>query len=57
MKDELKLKLAILIMCLTWFGVFVYLTQRKHVKTLNIKPYEISKDFERMEELVTIKTK
>lgn len=57
MKDEIKFKLAILTMCLTWLGTFIYLTQRKHVKMINIKPYEISKDFERMEELVTIKTK
>lgn len=57
MKDEIKLKLAILITCITWFGAFIYLVQRKHVKTLNINPYEISKDFEKMEELVTIKTK
>ena len=54
MKDETKLKLAILIMCLTWFGTFIYLTQRKTVKTLNIKPYEISKDYERLEKLVEL---
>jgi len=57
MKDEIKVKLAILTMCLAWFGTFVYLTQRKHVKTIKIKPYEISSNFEEMEKLVEFKTK
>ena len=54
MRDENKLKLAILIMCLAWFGTFIYITQRKHVKTIEIKPYEIDKNYERMEKLVEL---
>jgi hypothetical protein len=54
MIDGKRMKLAILITCLMWFSVFIYLTQRKHVKTLEIKPYEISKDYERLEKLVEL---
>ena len=54
MIDGKRMKLAILITCLMWFSVFIYITRRKHVKTSNIKQYEISKDYERMEKLVEL---